>query len=329
LDKVDDVDTRKFLAESLGVLLNKAPVDARPALRPPISDLFSRVRKDDELRHRDNAEILFGIISSWFDGKLEAFDTYLKEDGAHKVLKAYVQKATQAKHSALRDWGWAHAAVVGIIPRGIVGWWRFDEGKGDKAQDNSGNGNHGTLQGGAKWTDGVVGKALLLDGSDDHVTLGNPKALQLTGDQTICLWINPTVLDARRNPFAKAYGGEGTITLEINGSLNYFYGQGGGDSQPYQGFLMGKVVKPKVWTHLVIVRDLKNLKLYWYKNGAKSNEADAKYPTAKPSAQEAFIGKGYVQTFVGAIDDVRIYKRALSSEEIAKLYKSAGNPTAP
>lgn len=323
LGAIDDADMRKFLMGSLGILLNEVPVDARPGLRPPIRDLLSRVRKDDALRRQDDAEILFGIISSWFNGELEELDAYLKEEDAHTALKAYVQKAAQAKDPALRSWGWAHAGIVGMIPEGIAGWWRFDEGKGDKAEDDSGNGSHGTLQGGVKWTDGVIGKALLFDGSDDYVTLGNSKALQLAGDQTISLWIKAAALDGRRNPFAKAYGGEGTMTLEPDGTVNYYYGQAGGDSEPYQGLTMTKAVQPKVWTHLVIVRDLKGRKLHWYKNGVKTDGADARFPTAKPSSKEAFIGRGYVQPFRGAIDDVRIYKRALSAEEVGDLYKAA------
>ncbi len=62
---------------------------------------------------------------------------------------------------------------------------------------------------------------------------------------------------------------------------------------------------------------------------ARADEADAQFPTAKPSPQEAFIGRGYVQPFLGAMDDVRIYKRALSSEEVANLYKAMRNPTGP
>ncbi|MCK5558871.1 MAG: hypothetical protein KAJ01_10845, partial [Candidatus Hydrogenedentes bacterium] len=69
LDKVDDADVRNFLMGSLGELLNGVPVDARPDLQPTVCDLLSRVRKGDASQSLDAAEILFDIITSWFDGK--------------------------------------------------------------------------------------------------------------------------------------------------------------------------------------------------------------------------------------------------------------------
>ncbi len=55
---------------------------------------------------------------------------------------------------------------------------------------------------------------LKLDGnSSNYVELGNPKALQITGNQTIEMWIDPANFESRQNPYAKAFGGEGTITI--------------------------------------------------------------------------------------------------------------------
>ena len=48
----------------------------------------------------------------------------------------------------------------------LVAWWRFDENSGTPAADSSGNGNDGTLVGGAQWTDGQLGGALEFNGSD-------------------------------------------------------------------------------------------------------------------------------------------------------------------
>ena len=48
----------------------------------------------------------------------------------------------------------------------IVGWWAFDEGTGTLAADLTGNGNDGTLNGGAEWVPGVYGTAINFNGSD-------------------------------------------------------------------------------------------------------------------------------------------------------------------
>src|SRR5690606_29103281 len=87
---------------------------------------------------------------------------------------------------------------------------------------------------------GAPTSALRFDGGDDYVAFGNSPELQITGDQTIEFWLNPTDFNARRNPIAKAYGGEGTMTIETDGRVNYFYGITGGNSgangEGYQGF---------------------------------------------------------------------------------------------
>src|SRR6185436_4342585 len=70
---------------------------------------------------------------------------------------------------------------------------------------------------------GGSGYTLRFDGGD-YVDVGNPQALRITGNQTIEFWIKPANFANRQNPYAKAYAGEGTITLEPDGSLNYYYG---------------------------------------------------------------------------------------------------------
>ncbi|MEI7955059.1 MAG: LamG-like jellyroll fold domain-containing protein, partial [Verrucomicrobiota bacterium] len=100
-----------------------------------------------------------------------------------------------------------------------------------------------------------------LDGGNLHfhggqsVDLGNPVALQLTDSQTIEFWIRPDDFNSRQNPYAKAYAGEGTMTLETDGTVNYFYGTGGGNNSPYQGFSTGAALRVGQWQHIALVRD--------------------------------------------------------------------------
>ena len=52
----------------------------------------------------------------------------------------------------------------------LRGWWKFDETSGTTAYDSSGNGQHASLKNGAGRTNnGVMGRALSLDGSNDYV----------------------------------------------------------------------------------------------------------------------------------------------------------------
>ena len=54
----------------------------------------------------------------------------------------------------------------------LVGHWRLDEGTGIIAGDASGNGNNGTLNGGALWTEGKIDGGVYLDGVDDYIEIG-------------------------------------------------------------------------------------------------------------------------------------------------------------
>jgi hypothetical protein len=186
--------------------------------------------------------------------------------------------------------------------------------------DISGHGLRGQAIG-VKPITGAYGGALQFDGHA-HLDFGNPKVLQITGSQTIALWINPDVLDERRNPIAKSYGGEGTITLEANGAVNYFYGIGGSNAQPYEAFALSPPVPVKTWTHIAVVRDLSSKRILWYRNATKVGDVAAPYPASATSTLPLLIGAGYVENFIGQLDEIGIWPRALSEGEILQLVES-------
>jgi hypothetical protein len=165
----------------------------------------------------------------------------------------------------------------------------------------------------------LSGRALRFDGTDDGVSLGNPAALQMTGDQTIEMWIKPDDLSVRRNPWNKAYAGEGTMTIETGGDINYFYGTGGGNNSPYQTFNSLKDLRAGHWQHIALVRQLgaEPRKLSWYINGLLVNEAAASYFPAVSGALNALVGHGYAGRFKGEIDELRLWNVARTGAEIA------------
>jgi hypothetical protein len=214
--------------------------------------------------------------------------------------------------------------LMTVPSSGLAGYWTFNEGSGNTVEDFSGNNNNGVLYNSPSWVDGKIGKALSFNGSNTYVDFGNSNSLKITGSQTISMWLKPTDLAARRNPVDKAYGGEGTMTLETSGTISYYYGTSGTNGGSYQS-ISSAALKAGVWTHIAIVRDLDNMKLRWYINGVKTNEATANYAAAVASGNNLRIGLGYAGAFLGLIDEVAIYNQALSDTEVADLFSGTSS----
>jgi hypothetical protein len=195
-----------------------------------------------------------------------------------------------------------------------VGLWHINETSGTTVKDSSGNNNNGTATG-TTIVDGILDKSRNFNGGTDNINLGNPVSLQMTGNQTIEMWLYPTDYSVRRNPYAKAYGGEGTITHETSGVLNYYYGSGGGNASPYTSFGTKYSLPLNQWSHVAIVRDITNQQLTWYVNGNITNQV-GNTQTASVSSLNAYIGQGYTNNYSGKIDEVRISNIARSPEEI-------------
>lgn len=224
------------------------------------------------------------------------------------------------------------AKGIRVTPTGVIsvddaeiGWWKMDEGSGTLAIDSSIYRSSASFTGSPVWKNEVdcrgVGKCLTFS-SGNYLTVGDVPQLKITGSQTIAMWLKPASFATRQNPYAKAYGGEGTITQEPAGDLSYYYGQGGGDTTPYQSFISASgVLTLNQWNHVAVVRDLSAMKLYWYINGKLSSTTNANYSSAVASTLPAYIGHGYTNDYVGEIDDVRVYDRALSAAEIARVYE--------
>ena len=219
---------------------------------------------------------------------------------------------------------------------GVVGYWSFDDGtiNGDKVSDVLGN-NDGKLDGNPKQVKGKVGKALEFDGQN-FVHIEGTKTLDVNGSEamTVAAWINA---DSESPVVGVVAGCCGTIVaqrdvdswaLRFDGrnagaELEFIINAGGwqGDG----GF--GIPVYPKgEWHHIVCIVD--GNKRYIYGDGKQMKEDNFNGPM-QAAGTEHEIGKANDGGFVGLIDEVVIYNRALSANEVEMLYKSEGLPVVP
>lgn len=183
--------------------------------------------------------------------------------------------------------------------------------------DTSGHNLRAAVTGSLAVESGGFGTALKCDGKS-WLTVTNTKELQISGSQTIAFWMRPEAMGIRRNPFNKHYSGEGTMTLEINGTLNYFYGIEGG----YTSIELLAAGVLKKWAHVVLVRDLAVRRLAWFKDGKKVIERAAPYAAAAVTSNDLLLGSGYTNPFVGQLDDIGVWPRALTEVEIRQLYEA-------
>ena len=178
-----------------------------------------------------------------------------------------------------------------------------------------------TIATGVNVARGSFGSAAEFTGSG-RIDCGNPKQLQITDNMTLCMWLWTDVLDLRRNPINKSYGGEGTITLEPSGALNYFYGINGDNGGEYSSAGMTMTIVPKKWLHFALVRNLSEKTMTWYCDGKSLGPKPAAYPKVAISTQPLIIGDGYTNPFMGKLDDIGYWPRALSEQEIVALYQA-------
>jgi len=196
----------------------------------------------------------------------------------------------------------------------LVAWFRMNEGTGSYTYDWKNN-IQGTLYGSPDWVTGYVGQALSFDGSDDYVEVDSD-LLDITDEITLEAWIK--VYDASTvRKVVNKYDGSDGYGLQVEDVDN--------DGIPEASFWISESGTVKIvrgeeqflnkWTHIVGVYD--GTKIYVYINGRLSTALSASLSIGIASTT-LLIGKRFnnIDYFYGIIDEVRIYKRALSPEEV-------------
>ncbi len=217
-------------------------------------------------------------------------------------------------------------AGVGLTD-GLVGHWTFDEDDmaGALAYDRSTSFATGTLTNGPVRVAGRIGQALNFDGGDDYVDIGTPASLSLSGPMSVCAWINGKNLGGSNAIFSNEFGGGSQYTFETftSGANLHFYWIGAGGLEE---FFTGDILTDNRWYHTCAVRiSDSNVKIYLdaVEQSVTNSGASGIPASAADTAigREGLLNAGY---FRGSIDDVRIYNRALSADEIKRLYRIGG-----
>jgi hypothetical protein len=199
-------------------------------------------------------------------------------------------------------------------PPGLVAAYGFEETTGTSVTDASGNGQAGTINGPTRSATGRFGRALSFDGVNDWVTVADSNTLDLTTAVTMSAWVNPVAVGStwrtvlmKEQPGGLVYGlyaGEGTGKPIGQVFTTAEFGASGSANTPLN-----------TWTHLASTWDGITLRLFV--NGTEVGSR-ALGGTLRTSTGVLRIGGNgvWAEWFRGLVDEVRIYKRALTPAEI-------------
>jgi len=213
---------------------------------------------------------------------------------------------------------------------GLVAYYPFN----GNANDESGNGNNGIDSGATLTTDRFVNanNAYSFDGSSSYINVVNTSSLQITGDITVAAWVkspspqnNLAIVEKYYTTTNPDHGW--LIETDISGKAIFEGrdGRGGGNtitSGPSPDFNDGK------WHFVIGQRNGNDWRIYL--DGLLANHNDPGGVTGSIESGEAmrigaaYSSSGLQQVWNGAIDDIRIYNRALSDAEIQALYHENG-----
>jgi RHS repeat-associated protein len=218
------------------------------------------------------------------------------------------------------------ASVCAPAPSGLVSWW---SGEGN-ANDSIGS-NNGTLANGATFAPGLVGQAFSFDGVNDYVEFPDSPSLSITDTLSIDAWIKPNSVGAATilSKYDSSIHQESYVLAVTNGGTLRFYLAGTGGCRAVD--TVNSVLSASVWTHVAATFNPAGQVMKIFVNGAEvpvtldavcNNTIASIFDSTTPVRLGALIGgSGQIGAFFsGLVDEVDLYNRVLTPDEIAAIY---------
>ena len=203
-------------------------------------------------------------------------------------------------------------------PEGLVLYYNFDT-EDKEITDLSGTGNNAVIKGQPKWVEGKIGGALEFAASGQSLETPHSDSLVPDDAITIALWVNwsgENLPNHMIEKFTWQVGGY-LYKMENNETNLWLYDEAGGAHM----YRARPIPVPGEWTHLAVTFDGENQK--GYVNGVSGN---VDMPWAgnlghvdRPLMMGAHQGG---MLFTGMLDDVAIYNRALTEEEVLEVMEN-------
>ncbi len=274
----------------------------------------------DLLRNANRCGIAGGVYTQVTDVEHEVNGFFTYDRKVEKMDFAQVRAVNQQVVDGAVGNGDSTPVPPGTPGLTGIGYWPLDENNGTTAEDKAGE-HDGNILNGTSWTTGRNGSALHFDGQDDAVDFSRQPVLDTWAGYTAAAWVKLDAVDDRMQ----------TAVSQDGPSTSAFYLQYSGADKRFAMSFAGRralaATAPTAgeWYHLAGVRDAVTGKLRLYVNGDRVAEIDA--CSGGDSTGPLVIGRGKYNGGVtdfwkGAIDQVHVYDRALSDDEVAALHAS-------
>lgn len=267
-----------------------------------------------------------------FDGKLDEIRVYSRVLTAAELKAQYEAAQLDKVNTSVST-----PQGTGRLDSGLAGYWALDETTGSSASDSSTSGVTGTLTNmeNGDWVAAQVGNGLDFDGTDEYVTIAD-NSLHDFGDTeslTIAGWFNrgtattDDTIVAKRSGIANTDDGYICYIDDATDQLICEVSESGGTDE--YSVTSVSTFTATGWNHFAFVWDQGSATATeLYINGVPNNATDSGTigNLGDLSNSDAFrIGaeSDAGNPFIGQLDEMRLYNRALSPDEISQLYRRA------
>ncbi len=216
-------------------------------------------------------------------------------------------------------WSFTTVPDAAVTDPNLLGWWKLDESQGSYAFDFSGHGLRGTLNGGPIWAPGMDGGALDFDGKDDWVETGKtPTVLGLNGNaaRTVSVWVYARTFTSGAGVYEMGSNKAGEdFALTCRPTVNVWRMQYWNLDKDFT-----VASSQNQWVHFAHIHDGTRSKIY-----ANGKLVVDELRTLNTTDSKTFkFGTYRTNRFNGVIDDLRLYKRAVTEAEVSRIM--AGDP---
>ena len=285
----------------------------------PIGKNFINAKRSIDSSDMNNLVIGKDLFSEYsnFQGMMDDLRIYNREIQAEEILEIF--NSGKSPSSSVELTGSADSEKN--LTDGLMGWWKFDPTIGLEAPDFTKNHPSAQLKGFTSqdrhWVKGQVKNALLLDGIDDYVDLG---PFRWGGEFSISGWVQFQTFDGKSSvlDFGNGESKQNVIVgNQSNGSAIYFskYYANASQTISFDDFW-----ERNEWVHFCVL-GLPNGQSVIFKDGELMKSLNLEF-SPEILRKNQYIGRSNTNTdryFKGLIDDLRIYRRVLSSNEIRAL----------